>query len=208
MTRQPLATTELRDAYFEPMYREGADPYGVQDRWYEKRKRALLLASIPRRTLARAFEPACGIGELTLELATRCDHLLACDFSASAVATARTKTAACNNVRIDCIDFAQAWPEDAAGLDLIVLSEIGYFLSPRVLGQVAEKCCARLNPDGILVACHWVPDFGERTQGSAEIHARLGAGLHALSTHAEADFLLDVWSPSARSVAQREGIRG
>ncbi len=206
MTPQP-GNADLRDAYFEPMYRAGADPYGVRDRWYEKRKRALLLASLPRPRFARAFEPACGIGELTLQLAARCDYLLACDFSTSAVATARSKTAACANVQIDCIDFTHAWPEDATGLDLIVWSEIGYFLSAEVLDAVAEKCRACLNPDGILVGCHWRPDFGERTQNSASIHQRLGVGLHSLSTHAEADFLLEIWSPSPRSVAQREGIR-
>jgi SAM-dependent methyltransferase len=206
MTRPPAAA-DLRDTYFEPMYRDGADPYGVRDRWYEKRKRALLLASLPRQTFARAFEPACGIGELTLELAARCGRLLACDFSSGAVQTARMLTAGSDNVRIECLDFAQAWPEDPAALDLIVLSEIGYFLAPHVMDEVADKCRAGLKPDGVLVACHWLPDFDERTQSSAAIHMRLGVGLHRLSTYAEADFLLDVWSLSSRSVAQCEGIR-
>jgi SAM-dependent methyltransferase len=208
MMKPPSDPDVLRDTYFEPMYRDGADPYGVRDRWYEKRKRALLLASLPRRTFTRAFEPACGIGELTLELAARCEHLLACDFSAAAVQTARKNTASCKNVSIECIDFAQTWPAEAvAGFDLIVLSEIGYFLSPQVLDVIAEKCRTSLKPDGVLVACHWLPDFFNRTQSSVEAHIRLSVGLQTLSTHTEADFLLNVWSPSSRSVAQREEIR-
>ncbi|CTP90850.1 hypothetical protein XTPLMG728_2708 [Xanthomonas translucens pv. poae] len=33
--------------YFGAMYRDD-DPFGYRERWYEARKRALLLASLPR----------------------------------------------------------------------------------------------------------------------------------------------------------------
>ncbi len=65
-------------AYFQSVYGQGdADPYGLRVRWYEQRKQAVLLACLTRRSYGRIFEPACGIGELSLALAARCDVLLA-----------------------------------------------------------------------------------------------------------------------------------
>ena len=51
-------------AAFDRLYRGGTDPYGLRTRWYEMRKRAIVLAALPRARYARAFEPACGIGVL------------------------------------------------------------------------------------------------------------------------------------------------
>ena len=38
---------DQRDAYFDQLYRDDADPWLVRQRWYEERKRALLLACLP-----------------------------------------------------------------------------------------------------------------------------------------------------------------
>ena len=84
----------LGPEYFEDLYARHADPWGFADRWYEQRKRALLLASLPRPRFARAFEPGCSIGVLTAELAPRCDALLATDVAEGALSAARERLVA------------------------------------------------------------------------------------------------------------------
>ncbi len=57
--------------YFGAIYRDD-DPFGYRERWYEARKRDLLLASLPRARFAHAWELGCSNGELTAALAPRC----------------------------------------------------------------------------------------------------------------------------------------
>ncbi|MEJ8851569.1 SAM-dependent methyltransferase [Variovorax rhizosphaerae] len=197
-----------RREYFDALYEATDDPYGLRNRWYEQRKRAILMASLPRERFASAYEPGCGAAELTLDLAQRCDAVLASDFSAPAVLGARTRTAGLANVRVDQHHLPVDWPMAEAPFDLIVLSEIGYFLDAGAMQQVAALCSATLGADATLVACDWRPDFQERALSTECVHSILGEiGLPRLVVHAEHDFLLQVWSRDRRSVAQRDGIR-
>lgn len=195
-------------AYFDELYSQGADPYGVHERWYEARKRAVLMASLPRRRYRHAYEPGCGAAALTLELARRCDRLLASDFSASAVAAARLRVEGLAQVTVAQHALPQDWPHGQAPFDLIVLSEVGYFMAGEAWQAVARACQASLAPEGDLVACDWQPDFAQRRQSTQEVQAALNQlGLQRQVLHEEADFVLQIWSRDARSVAQREGIR-
>lgn len=194
--------------YFEALYAASEDPYALRHRWYEARKRALLLAALPRARYRRAYEPGCGIGELTLALAPRCDHLLASDFSLHAVDIARKRTSELANVRVAQHQLPRDWPRDAGRFDLIVLSEMGYFLDHDDMHRLAACCEDTLEADGVLVACDWRPDFAQRSLSTREVHGALAAlGLPRLALHEEDDFVLQVWARDGRSVAQREGIR-
>jgi SAM-dependent methyltransferase len=194
--------------YFDRLYGASADPYGVRTRWYEARKRAVLLAALPHPRYARAYEPGCGAGELTAELALRCDDLLASDFSPGALASARERTASLANVRIASHVLPGDWPASEGPFDLVVFSEIGYFLDADAMRAVAQRCDDVLARDGVLVACNWRPDFDARALSTEAVHAALAAiGMARTVHHVEDDFLLDVWCRDPRSVAQREGIR-
>lgn len=194
--------------YFDEMYSGNDDPYAVRTRWYELRKRTLLLASLPRQRYANAFEPGCGAAELTVQLAERCDSLLASDFSEPAVAAAQKRTAMLDNVHVEQQRLPGDWPVAQGPFDLIVISEIGYFLDADAIEKVAQHCAASLAVDGTLVACDWRPDFTERTLATDAVHSALAnTGLPRIVRHDEADFLLQVWSRDPRSVAQQEGIR-
>ncbi|KUL23712.1 SAM-dependent methyltransferase [Actinoplanes awajinensis] len=63
---------------------------------------------------------------------------------------------------------------------------------------------------GDLVAVHWRHPVAEHARSGDEVHAALAAvpGLHRISRHEEADFLLEVFTrdPLAASVARREGL--
>lgn len=101
------ASVPLRD-YFDDLYRMD-DPYGTAERWFKRRKRQLLLASLPREHFGAAFEPACGRGELTYELASRCDQIFACDFCAAAVEQTQRRTHTCSNVTLAVRCVPQFW---------------------------------------------------------------------------------------------------
>jgi SAM-dependent methyltransferase len=194
--------------YFERLYGASDDPYGLRARWYERRKRALLLACLPQERFATAYEPGCGSGELTAALAARCDHLLASDFSEGALAAARSRTQGLANVQIARHALPQDWPAAQGPFALIVLSELGYFLDADAMQALALHCRACLAEGGTLVACDWRPDFKERALPTQAVHAALeGLGLPRLLRHEEDDFLLQLWSRDGRSVARREGIR-
>ena len=194
--------------YFDALYAASDDPYVSRERWYEARKRAVLLAALPQARFLNAYEPGCGVGELTRALAPRCDRLLSSDFSAQAVALARERTSGCPNVRIARHTLPADWPHAEGPFDLIVLSEVGYFLQRDDMQRVAECCMSSLDAGGTLVACDWRPDFTQRSLSTADVQGMLAAiGLARLVLHEEDDFVLQVWSRDARSVAQREGIR-
>lgn len=200
------AAVNLR-GYFDGLYAGADDPYGTRERWYERRKRALLLASLPRERFRRCYEPGCGSAELTRELAMRCDSVLATDFSAQALCTARARTAGLAQVQLAQHRLPRDWPRGER-FDLVVLSEVGYFLPAAAMQEVAQHCAASLDADGVLVACDWRAPFAQRACSTQEVHALLGAiGLAPLVVHTEDDFCLRVWARDARSVAQREGIR-
>ncbi len=195
-------------AYFERLYGASDDPYGLRTRWYEQRKRDVTLAALPHSSYRWAYEPGCGAGELTAALATRCGAVLASDFSEHALVSARERTTHLTNVRLAAHALPDEWPFSAAPFDLIVISEMGYFLEADAMRRMAICCAESLSPDGVLVACHWRPDFAERALSTEAVHAALDVtGLTCTARHEEADFLLQVWCSDPRSVAQRGGIR-
>ncbi|MGN6634119.1 MAG: PIG-L family deacetylase [Oryzihumus sp.] len=198
----------LGPAFFDDFYRDnGPDPWGYTDRWYEERKRALTLACLPRRTFSRAVEVGCSVGVLTTELAPRCDALLAVDLAKAAVEEARRRTAGMPGVEVRRMQAATGWPEGT--FDLIVLSEVGYYLDGAGVVQLLDWWLSSLTEDGVLLLCHWRHPVSEYPLRGDEVHRRAltRADLAPLVRHEEEDFLLDVLvRPPARSVARASGL--
>nr|WKF60845.1 hypothetical protein HUO10_005367 [Paraburkholderia busanensis] len=194
--------------YFNDLYRSSDDPWSLRDGWYEKRKRALTLAMLPRPRYRNAFEPGCSNGELTVELATRCDALLAVDLHERAVQLARKRIAGAANVRIAQGTVPRDWPHDAGPFDLIVISEVAYYLDTAELRALAACISTSLTPDGTFLACHWRRPFAEALASADAAHALFDAccNLSHLTHHEDGDLRIDLWSRDPRSVAQREGL--
>jgi SAM-dependent methyltransferase len=193
-------------AHFEALFGADADPWHYRSRWYEERKRALTMACLPARRYRRGFEPACANGELSAMLASRCDELLVCDGSASAVAISTARLAEHRHVQVQQAWLPAGWP--AGRFDLIVLSEFAYYLGAKDVDAVATLARASLEEGGTIVACHWRwPIAGCALSGDA-VHERIAAALALprLGHCVEADLRIDVWSSDARSVAQRDGF--
>ena len=88
-------------AYFERLYERDPDPWNFATSPYEQGKYRETLAILGDRHFSRALEVGCSIGILTSLLAERCDELLAVDINGRALAAARDRCAANNNVRFE-----------------------------------------------------------------------------------------------------------
>ncbi len=191
--------------YLDQVYERRDDPWRVATRWYEERKRALTLASLPARRYARALEVGCSIGVLTCDLADRCDDLLAIDLSEFAVERARARLDDRPTVRVEQVDLRTERPPGP--FDLVVLSEVGYYLTREQLDAALAELEVALGDRGTLLACHWRRPVPEHLLTGDEVHAVIAQrGLPLIARHEEADFILDVYSRDACSVAQHEGI--
>lgn len=198
----------VADAYFDELFSHSSDPWSMRQRWYEQRKRDLTLAALPQQRYGLGFEAGCANGELSLRLAERCDDLLCCDTSAKAVSLARQRLQSAAHVRVQRARLPEQWP--TGEFDLIVISELGYYLDPHDLYLLIGKAREALAEGGTLLACHWRHAIAECPQSGDQVHACLHERLHLehLLRHEETDFLLDVWGTAATSVAEREGLLG
>ncbi|MFJ7281504.1 SAM-dependent methyltransferase [Pseudomonas sp. NPDC099000] len=197
----------VEDRYFDGLFAGNDDPWSFRQRWYEQRKRAITLAVLPRPHYRAIFEPGCANGELSFDLASRCDRLLCCDTAAAAVTLARTRLGPFDHAEVRHSRLPADWPDEK--FDLIVLSEIGYYLDADDLKRLIEHAAESLTADGQLLACHWRPPIDGCPLNARQVHDLLHEHLHLprLVLHQEADFLLELWSREPRSVAALEGLR-
>ncbi len=78
--------------------------------------------------------------------------------------------------------------------DLVVASEVLYYLDDDALAATLERLHDVLVDDGRIVAVHWRPPGPERPQTAVAVHARLRSlpWLRSISDRSTADYLLDV----------------
>ena len=164
---------------FEAKYQQNSDPWDYRGSWYEQRKYAVTLACLPRPRYRLVWEPACSIGVLTGLLAQRADRVLASDASATAVAAAR---AAHHPGETGEIDWSvQTLPAPApcgpGQADLVMLSEILYYLPPNDFRRVLRQLAQATTAGGRIVLLHHLMNFDDAAQKPALAQARAAAFL-------------------------------
>ncbi len=190
-------------AYFDLLYAESDDPWELGTRFYEQRKRALVLAALPRPRFRRAFEPGCATGLLTAELAARCDEVVAWDVAERALAQTAGRVAGSGGaVAVEFGRIPDEWPPGQ--FDLVVLSEVGYYCPD--LDLLAQQVLRSLSDDGVVLAMHWRHEAADHPHVAEAVHDALSRDLHPIVTHVEDDFVLHVWSRTGSSVATDDGI--
>jgi len=150
MTRK---TETLKPDYFEAIYQADPDPWRFASSPYEQQKYAASLASLPRRRYQHALEIGCSIGIFTRALAPCCDHLLAIDVAPSALAKARA-TCAGLPVTFETRQIPAEWPSGC--FDLIVLSEVLYYLTSDDLERSAACARRTLRQGGLVLLVHYL----------------------------------------------------
>lgn len=161
-------------AGFESKFRENIDPWNYASSPFEAHKRAILLRACAPRHYGRGLELACAIGETTRWLAPRCLRLLAVDASPTALEEAHRRVGAKRNVTLRRAVLPREVPRGP--FDLIVVSEILYYLKPNDLRLLLFRLGQSLAPGGRVVVLHHCRDFDD-----AAIPPRLAQG-HAVRT--------------------------
>ena len=205
-------TSRLPDRYFDRMYANADDPWQLSARWYEQRKYAITTALLPHLRYRHAFEPGCSIGTLTELLVQRCDHVTAVDVAEAALRTADHRLRRQNSrhrVTLSQSSLDAAWPQGP--FDLVVLSEVAYYLNAGLLAAVMRRETARLAPGATIVAAHWrhdVIDYPLTGDIATDIIAAT-PGLVPLGRYCDQDVVIEVFDTgSGMSVAAREGLPG
>jgi LmbE family N-acetylglucosaminyl deacetylase/SAM-dependent methyltransferase len=154
--------------FFNDFYSQGDDPWHFESSPYEKGKYKATLAALSRETYQNAFEIGCSIGVLTKMLAKRCKNLLAVEPADVPLQKAKERLKDDLHVRLQKMQVPQEFPDEQ--FDLILLSEVGYFLSWSDLEKLANRITEHLEPGGQLLLVHWTPVVPEFPLTGDQVH--------------------------------------
>jgi SAM-dependent methyltransferase len=140
--------------HFRRIYEASKDPWNYRNSHYEKAKRDATIAALDDRRFRSALEVGCSIGELTHQLAKHCDQLLGVDFIDEALDLARHKCVNLPWVSFNNAQVPRDWPEGR--FDLIVLSEVLYFLSDEDSLDLVARCERCLAAGGLILLVNWL----------------------------------------------------
>jgi cyclopropane fatty-acyl-phospholipid synthase-like methyltransferase len=143
----------LRPEYFDALYMVDPDPWKFAASPYERGKYEITLDAMPKPRYRSALEVGCSIGVLTRSLASRCDTLVAIDAAQTPLLEARRRCADLPGVRFEHMFVPDQWPDGA--FELILLSEVVYYLSRDDVGRLAAKVTNSLAKGGSVILVHW-----------------------------------------------------
>lgn len=192
-----------RGAAFDAMYAADDDPWHFGS-WYERRKRALTLAVLAQERYDRVLDLGCATGELTHGLAGRAGAITAVDLSESALEMARARPPARSSPRVrwvqgECPDVLRELVDEGFRHDLVVLSEIGYFLTGSELLSTLRSVLRLRADGGELVLVHWRHPTQDIPLDGEAVHAQVRAVLgEPRVAYRDADVLLDVYGGQVR----------
>ncbi len=163
---------------FDRLYAASDDPWDFRSSAYEQAKYAATLEMLPPGRFGRALEIGCSIGVLTAQLAARCDSLVAIDCAPAALSRAASTCASLGHVRFEPHHVPASFP--AGRYDLIVISEVLYFLAGHDIARLAARCEAALLPGGTVILVNWTgptdtPCTGEDAADAFRAASRLTA---------------------------------
>jgi SAM-dependent methyltransferase len=169
-------------AFFEAAYASDPDPWRLSSD-YEREKYAITLEALPKKRYEFALEVGCSIGILTRDLASRCSLLLALDAAQAALDQAERRCADLANVRFERMFVPGQWP--GGTFDLILLSEVVYYLDEEDVARLASRAVRALAPSGDVELVHWT-----------------GETNYPLTGDEGAELFINAMAPSAKVVRQ------
>lgn len=200
------------DEFFDEMYAISDDPWQLAQRWYEQRKYAITMAMLPKLRYRHVFEPGCSVGILTEQLAARCERVTAIDLVGSALDSARARLARCGHsarVSFHRRSLDSDWP--AEDFDLVVLSEVAYYLDAVLLRDVLDRELGRMREGTTVLAAHWRHAVDDYPLTGDEANRLIGAtaGLNRAAGYCDDDVVIDVFVVGlVPSVAAASGVPG
>ncbi|MBS1043889.1 class I SAM-dependent DNA methyltransferase [Gluconobacter cerinus] len=141
---------------FENLFQQNPDPWNFENSSYEHKKLQRVLQCLPCSPVAFAVELGCAIGVGTLALSQRCQRILAVDASETALTKARQRCQKYTHITFLRAFLPSAYPViAAAGCDLILISEILYFLSRTDIQKLAFDTTTSLKTTGHILIVNW-----------------------------------------------------
>ena len=135
------------------MYGESDDPWGFDSDPYEQRKYTLTVAALPDPSYRSAVEPGCANGALSELLAPRCDRLVSFDVIPAAVLRAQARLRSHPGAVVVQASFPEFWPAGTG--DLVVWSEVAYYLTDAGAEMARVGLERFLEPSGVVLAVHY-----------------------------------------------------
>lgn len=157
-----LVPPEMRPGFFDHFFDAG-DPFGFDRNPEEQLKFARTLEVCGGSGLGRVLELGCAVGSFTEVLAPHAREVLALDVSQAAVDRVRERMRASSYVRSVAMSIPDDFPDEE--FDLIVASDVLYYLPVEDLERCVERIEAALAPGGAFVAVHYVPRMGSVLNG-------------------------------------------
>ena len=186
--------------HLHALYADGDDPWAFRTSQYEHERFEAVLAALPKPRFASALEIGCGNGELARRLAPRCDAYAGLDAVETALEAAR---AAVPHARFTRAYLPCRLPDGC--YDLILLSEILYFLDPDGITDLALQIDARW-PAAHLVCVTYRGPSGNLLEGEAALAlflASLSDRRRVETARLDAAFRIETASPIAEPKARR-----
>lgn len=176
--------------HFERLARESADPWDYATREYEQGKYRTTLEYLPEHT-GRTLEIGCSVGVFTAMLAPRTSHLVAVDFSPTALERAAERLEGVENVEL----LRRRLPEEmpVGPFETIVCAEVLYYWSADLVKESVARIEAALAPGGTLLAVHWRHPDPRRELIGDDVHAILDEATSLIleAGRTTPDYLLD-----------------
>ena len=185
---------DVTQAYLDGLYSGTDDPWRFRTAPYEAGRFAAVAAALPRARYASALEVGCGNGELARVLFPRCAAYAGLDAVEVALRAARRAVPAARFVQgfLPC-DL----PEGEH--DLVVLSEVLYFLDGPAIRSVAAQVDRRW-PDADVVVVSYLGPTGHALDGMGALAAYADATLRTRRPLRTGDgFRIDLFPPRAEA---------
>ncbi|WP_428485103.1 class I SAM-dependent methyltransferase [Rhodopila sp.] len=203
-----MSTSRTPD-HFARLYESNPDPWGFQTDPYEQAKyrrsievleAALLSRDGPDNPAPRArlsghdtgkttdlssrrftagLEVGCSIGVLTRMLAPLCDTLLGLDIVDQALEAAVKRCADRPWVRFQRMRMPDEWPDQR--FDLILFSEVLYFLTPHDIRRCADRAKHSLLPGARVLLVNWLGQSDDPCSGDQAAEHFIAATAGTLS---------------------------
>ncbi|MDO6587664.1 class I SAM-dependent methyltransferase [Salipiger sp. 1_MG-2023] len=155
--------------HLETLYANGDDPWGFRTSAYEQAKFRATRAALGRPAYSSTLELGCGNGELARHIAPICGQYTGVDAVETALQAARRAVPGGHFVQL----FLPA-PLPGGPHDLIILSEILYFLDPDGIRALAAQIDGRW-PGAELLCVIWLGHSGNPLQGRDALDLFRGA---------------------------------
>ena len=141
------------------LYAHTDDPWNFANSAYEQGKFIATRDALTRTTYRSALEIGCGNGALAQHLAPVCQRYTGIDAVERAIVAARKRVPA-SAFHLGCYPC----PLPGTGFDLVILSEVLYFLTPDTIAQLARDI-TRCAPDAEVLCITFLGDTEQSLQG-------------------------------------------